>query len=176
MEKEEAVSLREAMEVMDPKDADEEEIRIHAAAQDEASELVWQHQHPEAAIQPDAPYRYKDHLRKNSYQHARTQSVGRYGGIGTVTGLARDITSRSVSADSSGSGEMHSQGSRVSSGSSGYSRLNRNISPDAAGRASMDSVATVPRPSQKSYGSISSAGKYGGGSRRRSSAKRNATL
>ena len=173
MEKEEAVSLREAMEVMDPKDADEEEIRIHAAAQDEASELVWQHQHPEAAIQPDAPYRYKDHLRKNSYQHARTQSVGRYGGIGTVTGLARDITSRSVSADSSGSGEMHSQGSRVSSGSSGYSRLNRNISPDAAGRASMDSVATVPRPSQKSYGSISSAGKYGGGSRRRSSAKRN---
>ncbi|PMD48661.1 hypothetical protein L207DRAFT_447795, partial [Hyaloscypha variabilis F] len=175
MEKEEAVSLREAMEDMDLKDVDEEELRIHAAAQNEASELVWQHQHPDAAIQPDAPYRYKDHLRKNSYQHARTQSVGPYTGIGVVTGLARDIGPRSVSGSSSGSGEPYSQRSRVSSGSSGYSRLARNISPDAAGRASMDSLKEVaaPRLNQKSYGSISSAGKYGGGARRRSSVKRN---
>ena len=175
MEKEEAVSLREAMEDMDMEDVNEEELRIHEAAQNEASELVWQHQHPEAAAQTDAPYRYKDHLRKNSYQHARTQSVGRYGGMGMVTGLARDIAPRSVSGSSNGSGGMHSQRSRVSSGSSGYSRLTRNISPDAAGCPSMDSSveAVAPRPSQKSYGSISSAGKYGGGSRRRSSAKRN---
>jgi LIM domain len=175
MEKEEAVSLREAMEDMDLKNMDEEEIRIHAAAQDEASELVWQHQHPEAAIQPGAPYRYNDHLRKNSYQHARTQSVGRYGGIGMVTGLARDIAPRSVSGSSSGSAGVNSQRSRVSSGSSGYSRLNRNISPDATGRPSMDSSmgAAGPGPNPKSYGSISSAGKYGGGTRRRSSAKRN---
>jgi hypothetical protein len=175
MEKEEAVSLREAMADMDLKDVDEEELRIHAAAQNEASELVWQHQHPKAAIQPDAPYRYKDHLRKNSYQHARTQSVGRYGGIGMVTGLARDTAPRSVSGSSSGSGGMQSQGSRVSSGSSGYSRLTRNISPDGVGRSSLDSSneAAPPRPSQKSYGSISSAGKYGRETRRRSSAKRN---
>jgi hypothetical protein len=175
MEKEEAVSLREAMQDMDLKDIDEEELRIHAAAQDEASELVWQHQHPGAAIQPDAPYKYKDHLRKNSYQHARTQSVGRYSGIGMATGLARDLAPRSVSGSSSSSGGMQSQRSRISSGSSGYSRLTRTISPDAAGRASMDASGETPapRPNQKSYGSISSAGKFGGGSRRRGSAKMN---
>ena len=43
MEKEEAVSLREAMEDMDLKTQDDEEARIHAAALDEAAELVWQH-------------------------------------------------------------------------------------------------------------------------------------
>jgi hypothetical protein len=58
MEKEEAVSLREAMEDMSLGKPDEEEMRIHTAAQNEASELVWQHQHPEAATQPGAPYRY----------------------------------------------------------------------------------------------------------------------
>jgi len=175
MEKEEAVSLREAMEDMDLKEVDEEDIRIHAAAQDEASELVWQHQNPEATIQPDAPYRYKDHLRKNSYQHARTQSVGRYGGIGMITGLARDVAPRSVSGSSSSSGGMQSARSRVSSGSSGYSCLTRTISPDATGRASMDSSneAAAPRRSQKPYASISSAGKFGDSSRQRSSAKRN---
>ncbi|RQM06113.1 hypothetical protein DH86_00003355, partial [Scytalidium sp. 3C] len=91
MEKEEAVALRGAMEDLDLKNEMDEEMRIHAAAQEEASELVWQHQNPES-IAPDAPYRYKQHLRKNSYAHARTQSVGRYGGTGMVTGLARDIT------------------------------------------------------------------------------------
>jgi hypothetical protein len=174
MEKEEAVSLREAMEDMDLKTQDDEEARIHAAALDEASELVWQHEHPEAAIKPDAPYRYKDHLRKNSYQHARTQSVGRYGGIGIVTGLARDIAPRSVSGDSSSSGGMHSQRSRVSSGSSNNSRFDRNISPDPAARASMDSarVTNAERPSRKSYGSISGSTRSQS-SPRRSSAKRN---
>jgi len=112
MEKEEAVSLREAMEDMDLK-KEEEEARIHAAAQDEASELVYQHQNPGSVPAPDAPYRYNDHLRKNSYQHARTQSVGRYSGIGMVTGLARDITPRSASGGSSSSGGMPSPPIRV---------------------------------------------------------------
>lgn len=173
MEKEEAVALREAMEDMDLKKEDEEEIRIHAAAQDEASELVYQHQHPEEAIKPDAPYRYKDHLRKNSYQHARTQSVGRYGGIGMVTGLARDIP-RSVSGGSSSSGGMHSQRSRVSSGSSDYSKLDRNASPETVARESMESSREAAySTTHKSYGSISAAGRPQGSSRRRSSAKRN---
>lgn len=171
MEKEEVVSLRDAMEDMDFKKQKDEE-RIHAAAQNEASELVWQHQNPGQAIKPDAPYSYKEHLRKNSYQHARTQSVGRYGGI--ATGLARDIAPRSVSGGSSSSGEMHPQRSRVSSGSSGYSQVDRTISPDRA-RRSMDSAQEITsRPVyQKPYGSITNASRPQNPSRRRSSAKRN---
>lgn len=113
MEKEEAVSLRTAIEDMDYQKEDEEEARLHAAAQKEASELVWEHQNPnEARPDIDAPYRYKEHLRKNSYAHARTQSVGRYGGLSMATGLARDLPPRSVSGSSSGSGGR----SRVVSG------------------------------------------------------------
>jgi LIM domain len=115
MEKEEAVALRDALEDMDLK-KQQEEARIHAAAQDEASELVWQHQHPDS-IRPDEPYKYKEHLRKNSYAHARTQSVGRYSGAGIVTGLARDTIPRSVSGGSSSSMEMPPQ-SRAPSRSS----------------------------------------------------------
>jgi hypothetical protein len=171
MEKEEAVALREAMEDMDLKEEDDEEMRIHAAAQDEASALVYQHQNPEEAVKPDAPYRYNDHLRKNSYQHARTQSVGRYGGIGMVTGLARDIA-RSVSGGSSSSGGIQSQRSRVSSGSSDYSKLDRNVSPETVARESLESSREAAT-THKSYGSISTIGRPRGSSRRRSSAKRN---
>lgn len=106
IEKEEAVALRDALEDMDLKE--QEEARIHTAAQDEASELVWQHQNPEL-VRPDGPYKYKEHLRKNSYAHARTQSVGRHGGAGVVTGLARDAMPRSVSGGSISNVELLSQ-------------------------------------------------------------------
>jgi hypothetical protein len=170
MEKEEAVSLRDAMQDMDIKNQEEEEARIHAAAQDEASELVWQHQNPEAAVKPDAPYRYRDHLRKNSYQHARTQSVGRYSGVGMADALNR----RPVSGSSSNSGGMHSQRGRVSSGSSGNSQGERNIGPEPAGRTSLDNSKHLSQSrTQKSYGSISGGGRPDGGPRRKFSAKRN---
>lgn len=122
MEKEEAYALREALEDMDIAKEQEEEARLHAAAQDEASELVWQHQHPEAIRPEGTPYKYKEHLRKNSYAHARTESVGRSAGMVMVTGLARDFGSRSVSGGSSNSGGMRSQ-SRVSSGASKFSQV-----------------------------------------------------
>ncbi|KAF2094576.1 hypothetical protein NA57DRAFT_46487 [Rhizodiscina lignyota] len=64
MERQEAHSLRRALEDMDLAD----DTRIHNAAQDEASELVWKHQNP------DMPYRYRDHLRKGSYN--RSHSLG----------------------------------------------------------------------------------------------------
>ena len=173
MEKEEAVALREAMDDMDMTQEEAEETRIQAAAQDEASELVYQHQNPEEAVKPDAPYRYKDHLRKNSYQHARTQSVGRYGGIGMVTGLARDIP-RTVSGGSSSSDGMHPQRSRVSSGSSDYFKLDRNTNPETVVRESMESTREVTHSTtHKSYGSISSITRPQVSSCRRSSAKRN---
>ncbi|TVY13002.1 Paxillin [Lachnellula arida] len=173
MEKEEAVSLREAMEDMELSKEEEEEARIHGAAQNEASELVYQHQNPQAAIHPEAPYRYNDHLRKNSYQHARTQSVGRYGGMGIVTGLARDIPPRSVSGGSSSSGGMPI--SRVSSGSSNGSGSGGYTNTETRVRHSLDQprADTVPKPNQKSYGSVSNGSKPPGSSRRRISVKRN---
>lgn len=172
MEKEEAVSLREAMEDMDLEPQVEEELRIHNAAQEEASELVYQHQFPEPAINPDAPYRYKDHLRKNSYQHARAQSVGRYSGLNIATGLARDMP-RSVSGGSSSSGGLQSPRSRISSEGSDYFRQ-RNASPETTVRGSLDSARDVQPSarSSKSFGSLSSSVRPQG-SRRRSGGKRN---
>lgn len=157
MEKEEAYSLRDAMEELDmrgaaakqPDEAPDEETRVYDAALDEAAELVWQHQHPTKEPHPDAPYRYKPHLRKNSYAHARTASSGKYGGGIAASGLARDSGARSVSGSSSGSDDL----SRRS-------------------RPSMDSVATRDsqyRP-QKPYGSVGSRPMD---ARRRSSMKRN---
>ncbi|KAL6717963.1 hypothetical protein ACLMJK_004048 [Lecanora helva] len=71
MERQEARSLREAMEDMDMRD----EIKIHAAAQDEASELVWLHRNKEILKQdPYQPYSYTGHTKKGA--HARSQSTG----------------------------------------------------------------------------------------------------
>ncbi len=185
MEKEEVVSLRDCLEVMDlKKQRQEEEARLHAAAQEEASELVWQHQNP-GATRLDGPYRYKEHLRKNSYAHARTQSVG---GTGTITGLARDIP-RSVSGGSISSSGMLSQ-SRVSSGSSGNSggTLSQSrVSSVSSGVAKQDPVLrkhqsvfdgpkepseiVVSKKVQKPYHGLTKT--TGASTRRRSSAKRN---
>ncbi|KAL9596809.1 MAG: hypothetical protein Q9179_004486 [Wetmoreana sp. 5 TL-2023] len=69
VEKEEARMLREALQAADMK----EEARLHSAAQDEASELVWNHQNPGAAQRSsDAPYLYKQPPCKAG--HVRSQS------------------------------------------------------------------------------------------------------
>ncbi|KAJ5482664.1 hypothetical protein N7539_006110 [Penicillium diatomitis] len=56
-EKEEAQKLRDALQELDLED----DIRLHQAAQDEATELVWMHQHPGVEFKnPYAPYRNPD--------------------------------------------------------------------------------------------------------------------
>ena len=91
MEKQEARSLREALEDMDIK----EEERLHAAAQDEASELVRRHRNPEMPHKsPYAPYDYKQHLRKGS--HIRSQSSGLYPSLEAVK-EPQALPSRSIS-------------------------------------------------------------------------------
>ncbi|KAK6826352.1 hypothetical protein RU639_005766 [Aspergillus parasiticus] len=56
-EREEAQSLRDALQEMDIQD----DIRLHQAAQDEATELVWMHQNPGLPFKnPYAPYRNPD--------------------------------------------------------------------------------------------------------------------
>jgi hypothetical protein len=182
MEKEEAVSLRQAMEDMDLRDElkalpdkepeNEEERRIYEAALNEAAELVWRHQNPGKIPQPGAAYRYKPHLRKNSYQHARAASAGLYGGEEVMpTGLARDSTARSVSGSSSSSGGFGSVRSRSSIN---YSRKipgehePRRESLERAGR----SVSTESKKG-KTYGGIMSGATFAApGHRRRSSMKR----
>ncbi|OIW34734.1 hypothetical protein CONLIGDRAFT_688683 [Coniochaeta ligniaria NRRL 30616] len=188
MEKEEAVSLRQAMEDLDlrdelkalPKEApeDEEERRIYNAALDEAAELVWRHQNPDKVPQPGGPYRYKPHLRKNSYQHARTASAGLYGEDVVPTGLARDPMPRSVSGSSASSDGYDSVRSRSSLA---YSR--RQSGEHGTPRESLDNPRRVSAESSrkaKSYGPLANGGYFSSqsqrqssGHRRRSSMKRN---
>ncbi|KAI4136747.1 MAG: hypothetical protein LQ341_005469, partial [Variospora aurantia] len=69
VEKEEARMLREALEMVHL----EAETRLHSAAQDEASDLVWKHQNPGASRgNLDAPYLYKQRMWSTS--HGRSQS------------------------------------------------------------------------------------------------------
>lgn len=112
MEKEEVVSLRDAMDQMHirshpspvPSPAIDEEQRVYNAALDEAAELVWQHQNGRMEPErPDGAYRYRPHLRKNSYAYARAASIGDHGEDVIPTGMNRDIGYRSVSNGSQGS-------------------------------------------------------------------------
>ena len=79
MEKQEAKSLRMALEDMDLA----EEQRVHTDAQDEAADLVWRHQNPNAPMpNPDLAYEnpdlnrdYQSHLRKGSYSRTHSQEA-----------------------------------------------------------------------------------------------------
>ncbi|KAJ6171042.1 hypothetical protein N7470_000109 [Penicillium chermesinum] len=65
-EKTEARQLRDALQDLDLND----EVRLHAAAQDEATELVWMHQNPGMAYKnPYAPYRNPD-IKPQSMRHS----------------------------------------------------------------------------------------------------------
>lgn len=109
MEKQEARSLREALEDMDLRD----EAKVHAAAQDEASELVWKHRNQVSPQKnPDRLHSYKHHLEKGA--HARSQSVGWHAEQGAVKG------------DSATSHRSASDTSNSSKGDSNLSQTTRN--------------------------------------------------
>lgn len=167
MEMEDASALRDAMDDMALTEEQREEARLHAAAQLEASELVFQHQNPEAVTQPAGPYKYKEHLRKNSYAHARTQSAnGRY----SVEMQARkNEGGRSVSGGSNSSEESGPRSRNVS----GTSTIPEDCAPAEIRRISGEGSKgqkSMPCTTQKSYGSLSKATSS---SKRRSSGKRN---
>lgn len=142
MEKEEAGSLRHAMDDMKLADNqsthDSDERKLYDAAQEEASELVWQHRHG-VEPQPNAPYRYKPHMRKNSYQHARTASFGRRTGGNAVTSLAGEGASSNRSSIDT---NVHSRRSRFSLG---YSH---GPSADEAHNANTKTLVHEPRMQQ----------------------------
>ena len=137
MEKQEARSLRVALEDMDLR----EEQRIHAAAQEEATDIVWKHRNAgEPYRNPGGPRDYKRHLRKGS--HARSQSIGRYEVLGRADSTA-GTSNRSASdgSTSTKSGGEPSGQRRVSSGSSkGYKKgLNTGIEDPSRSVSEWDS-------------------------------------
>lgn len=79
IEKQEAKSLRMALEDMDLA----EEQKVHKDAQDEAADLVWRHQNPNAPMpNPDLAYEnpdlnrdYRSHLRKGSYSRSHSKEA-----------------------------------------------------------------------------------------------------
>ena len=140
MEKQEARSLREALEDMDLQD----EERLHAAAQQEASELVLQHRNPSASYRnPDAPYRYTEHLKNRA--HAQSQCVGQYSELSSGQG-SEETGHRSVSdgSKSQKTDSSKSNASRKSSGSSVEAR-NANVDVPVKGHPLWNS------PQKKSY-------------------------
>ena len=176
MEKEEAFSLRQAMDDMDLKDQpiqgkeggdeSDDDKRLYNAALDEAAELVWKHQNPGKVPQPGAPYRYRPHLRKDSYAHARTASVGMYGSDVAPTGLARDPLSRSVSGSSSegdSSGQMSGRPSFASSRQASSTEQ----------QAGVAQTPSAPSRHFKPYGDIPAGPRSALGGRSRSRQKRN---
>ena len=151
MEKQEAHSLREALKDMDLK----EQTRLHSAAQDEASELVWKHQNPGTPYRnPEAPYNYRQHLVKGA--HARSQSSGRYSGLGIGSPLkTQSHRSTSNSSTDKPHSRVSSQGSRVVSGASSKQVAHKTISPEKPaekGHALWDS------PQKKAYMNLAFSG------------------
>ncbi len=159
MEKQEARSIREALEDMDLRG----EESLYAAAQDEASELVWKHQHPNLPYRnPYAPYDYKSHLQKGS--HSRSQSTGRY----ADSPLTNEATALGQQQASDRSRSEIRGDSRASSGTSighGEVSLDADQATSAKGHALWDS------PQKKAYMNINSAISLVNGSGRRSSSE-----
>lgn len=93
MEKQEARSLREALEDIDLRD----ESKVHAAAQDEASELVRKHKSQGMPqTNPDRLRSYKEQLAKGA--HARSQSVGWHAEQGETATSHRSVSDTSNSS------------------------------------------------------------------------------
>ncbi|MCJ1273660.1 hypothetical protein MMC21_001453 [Puttea exsequens] len=144
MERQEARSLREALEDMDMRD----EAKLQVAAQDEASELVLQHQKDgSTAKSPYQPYNYRAHLEKGA--HARSQSVGWHSVDGHNPGK-RSVSDGSNSSNNS----KRSPGSQCPANIS-FDTFKRTAESDAGasrGHVQWDS------PQKRAYMSLISAG------------------
>lgn len=147
MERQEAHSLRKALEEMDIRD----EARLHAAAQDEASDLVWQHRNPGVPYRPrDGSRNYRQHLEKGS--HARSQSVG-YAALGVVKGV--EAPSQRSASDGSTSSKARSIGSSASRVSSGTSKVESKRSQEEGQAPAVQNHALWDSPQKKAYMNLS---------------------
>lgn len=140
MEKQEARSLRMALEDMDLTN----EKKVHDAAQDEAAELVWKHQNPDSPLaNPDAPYAnpdarrdYHSHLRKGSYQRSHSQEV------------------KPVAAQRKTSGGSHTKSVSTSTTNK---RNNTDVVCKVSSPSGPMSAKKMRTPSGKSYGGLAEA-------------------
>nr|POE47754.1 lim domain-containing protein c4f6.12 [Quercus suber] len=144
MERQEAKSLRMALEDMDL----ETEKEVHKNAQDEAAELVWKHKHSEAALRDgQAPYvnpdlttrDYRSHLRKGSYERSQAAKMQSSQSGDHSTFQSMDRSSRRISTDvtdkvNSPTAGMSVQKRRTSSGHAGksYGDLAEAVATDIA--------------------------------------------
>ncbi|KAJ5086624.1 hypothetical protein NUU61_007931 [Penicillium alfredii] len=119
-EKEEARSLRDALQEMDLQD----DVRIHQAAQDEATELVWLHQHPGVAYKsPHAAYRNPDATRR-SQSPVKDHSAEVTGGKAPRRfGLSKNRHSMSSASSSGGNSPDLAETNQVFTGSRRHSTL-----------------------------------------------------
>ncbi|CRG84882.1 Leupaxin [Talaromyces islandicus] len=130
MEKQEARSLRDALEEMDL----QEEERVYAGAQDEATRLVWEHQNPGLTYKnPHAAYhnpdlygtnRFRQHLEKGS--HARRQSTPVY--TDASSRHRKSMSGSESSMETSSPDNYNDQASKSSSKKKG--RVNFALPPD----------------------------------------------
>lgn len=67
-----------------------DELRLFAAAQKEASDLVWQHQNPDLEMKSDQPYHYKDYLQKKSLKYNNTRSANYNGRTSPSTNSSKN--------------------------------------------------------------------------------------
>ena len=164
VEKQEARSLREALEDMDLRD----EAKLHDAAQDEASELVWRHRNEGlTCTSADWLLRKKQHLGNEA--HTRSQSVGWH-------------AERSVASGGSATSDPSvSDASTPSKGDDNPSRTTRNTVVKFAEPEKQSEEALAPRdighkswdsPQKKAYMSLKNGGLPKVSGRRRSSGLR----
>lgn len=101
MEKEEARSLRDALEEVDLHD----DVHLHQAAQDEATELVWMHQNPGVPYKnPGAPYRNPDIEKRGQSLDKTNRSLSQYRGFRKNFMSSPQQDSRQSTSDSSSDG------------------------------------------------------------------------
>lgn len=159
MERQEAISLREALKEMDHQD---EEKKIHDAAQDEAADLVWRHRNPKAEeqeknaafVNPDlkreSRYRFTAHLRKDSYSRSQR--------------MANDAANATLStSDSVGSTSIYSAGSARSNESDDV------VPTEAKHQASEDSLNQKPVAIDTNQSNVHSSRRRRSGHRKTSS-------
>lgn len=140
MEKQEAQSLRAALEDMDIA----EEQKIHKDAQDEAAELVWKHRNPNSPFaNPEAPYMnpdikkdYTSHLEKGSYRRSH---------------------SREPAPLASARGSMSSSHRPSLDASLSSKRTSLDNTPKTSETAVPRSSSTSRSPSGKNYGDLAAA-------------------
>jgi len=147
MERQEAHSLRKALEDMDLRD----EARLHDAAQGEASDLVWQHRNAGAPYRSrDGPRNYKQHLEQGS--HARSQSLG-YAALGIVKGA--ETPSKRSASDGSSSSQARSASSGRSRVSSDAFKGESKTSQEESQAPAVQGHAVWDSPQKKAYVNLS---------------------